>query len=169
MFSIKSFPSVNTDSERHWSKVSTSQDLPDGVFLSFDSILKSFFSSSVKNVLSPQSGQHPSTVFTRSPLSFLHSFSLFCLFLLLSLSFCLSRWKAASGGGCGLDGCTALRPSSVSRKLAPWSRLCCCCTKNKAKDRGILLVYVAVLRHEVTDEKKRGIFNICIAKSLNKI
>lgn len=58
--------------------------LPDGEFLSFDSILKSFFSSSVKNVLSPQSGQHPSTVLTRSPLSFLHSFSLFCLFLLFS-------------------------------------------------------------------------------------
>lgn len=60
----------------------TSRDLPDGEFLSFDSILKSFFSSSVKNVLSPQSGQHPSTVFTRSLLSLL----LFYLFLSLFLS-----------------------------------------------------------------------------------
>lgn len=41
--------------------------LPDGEFLSFDSILKSFFSSLMKNRLSLQSGQHPSTVFTLSP------------------------------------------------------------------------------------------------------
>ncbi len=30
----------------------------------------------------------------------------------LSLSFGLSRWKAVAGGGCGLDGRPALRPSS---------------------------------------------------------
>lgn len=49
--------------------------LPDGEFLSFDSILKYFFSSSDENVLSPQSGQHPSTVLA-------HSFSPSCARLL---------------------------------------------------------------------------------------
>lgn len=58
--------------------------LPDGEFLSFDSILKSFFSSSDENVLSLQSGQHPSTVLA-------HSFSPSCTRLLPVFLCCSHR------------------------------------------------------------------------------
>ena len=71
--------------------------LPAGVFLSFDSILKSFFSSSVKNALSSRSGQHPSTVFTLGP---------FLLTRVLSLTRSLprSQWQPGGGGAAGGDG-----------------------------------------------------------------
>ncbi|MED6278137.1 hypothetical protein CHARACLAT_020649 [Characodon lateralis] len=78
--------------------------LPDGEFLSFDSILKSFFSSSVKNLLPLRSGQHPSTVFTCSPLSFLRLFFLFCLSHFypspfFPFSFFAGESEACGGGG----------------------------------------------------------------------
>lgn len=76
-------------------KEAEERDSPDGEFLSFDSILKSFFSSSVKNVLPPESGQHPSTVFTCSPLSLL--LALVCSLLRLSRSLvrcvALESWR----------------------------------------------------------------------------
>lgn len=124
------FHTDNTDTDKVYKsqKVLKKDLLPDGEFLSFDSILKSFFSSSVRNVLSPQSGQHPSTVFTRSPRSFLHSFSLFCLFLLRSLSLFFLSFS--------VDSCCWWR--FVARTLVPLSVRpllaenlhrghCCCC------------------------------------------
>lgn len=133
------------------------RDLPDGEFLSFDSILKSFFSSSVKNLLSPQSGQHPSTVFTRSPLLLALVLSLYfpsiCFF---SPSCILSHRKAVAGGGCGLDCCPTLLLSTVNRKLEPenpWSQVCCY-TWNKAERVTFCFLLIVVLGQDITNGKK---------------
>lgn len=99
--------------------------LPDGEFLSFDSILKSFFSSSVKNVLSPHSGQHPSTVFTCSP-------SLLLAHALLSLSsfffFCLSF---SLEGSClrGVTAGTVVLLSVGALLAGNWQHGCCSAAK----------------------------------------
>lgn len=64
-----------------------SSSLPDGRFLSFDSILKSFFSPLDENRLSPRSGQRPSTVlahFSSPPCTCFFPFAfLYCVFFLV--------------------------------------------------------------------------------------
>lgn len=137
-----------TDCNRLKQALVSKWDLPDGEFLSFDSILKSFFSSSVKNLLSPQSGQHPSTVFTSSPLLLALVLSLvFPSISFFSPSCFLSHRKAVAGGGCGLDSCPTLRLSTVNRKLepeSPWSQVCC--YTNKAEDRHIMFFVKSGIR-----------------------